>query len=49
MVPGIEVKNVEALKGLQGTEFETLLRIFGLCCRHKPSEYAIPVVRLGLF
>jgi hypothetical protein len=25
------VKNVEALKGLQGTEFETSIRLFGQC------------------
>jgi hypothetical protein len=43
------VKNVEPLKGLQGTELETLIRLFGPCCCDDFSEFAITIHRSGLF
>jgi hypothetical protein len=43
------VKNVEELKGLQGTELETLIRLFGPCCCDDFSDFAITILRLGLF
>jgi hypothetical protein len=43
------VKNVEELKGLQGTELETLLRLFDPCCCDEFSEFAITILRSALF
>jgi hypothetical protein len=44
-----EVKNVEVLKGLQGNELETLIRLFGPRCWDEFSEFAITILRSGLF
>jgi hypothetical protein len=43
------VKNVEPLKGLQGTELETLIRLSGPFCSDEFSEFAISILRSGLF
>jgi hypothetical protein len=49
MVAPQGVKNVEVLKGLQGTELETLIRLFDLCCCDEFSEFAISIIRSELF
>jgi len=43
------VKNVEELKGLQGTELETMLRLFGPCCCDEFSEFTITILKSVLF
>jgi len=43
------VKNVEELKGLQETELQTLIRLFGPYCCDDLSEFAIAILRSGLF
>ena len=43
------VKNVEALKGLQGIELETLIRLFGPCCCDEFSEFTITILKSVLF
>jgi hypothetical protein len=43
------VKNVEELKGLQGTELKNLIGLFGPCCCDDFSEFAITILRSGLF
>jgi hypothetical protein len=46
------VKNVEALKGLKGlkgTALEILIRHFGPFCCDEFSEFAITILRSGLF
>jgi hypothetical protein len=39
------VKNVE---GLQGTELETLIRLFAPCCWDDFSDFAITIIRSGV-
>jgi len=44
-----EVKNVEVLKGLQGSEMETMIQLFGPYCCDESSEFSISLLRSGLF
>ena len=49
MVGPLGVKNVEALKGLQGSELGTMIRLYGPYCYDEFSEFAISILRTGLF
>jgi len=49
MVEPHEVKNVKALKWLEWTELETLIRLFSPICCDEFSEFAITILKSGVF
>jgi hypothetical protein len=46
---GLQGKNVKALKELERTQLETLIQHFGPFCCDEFAEFAIHILRSGLF